>query len=158
MKRKDWLMLFGFILLAQGAGLLGTIVTTPEIGGWYATLVRPTIAPPNWIFGPVWTTLYTFMGIAAFLVWRTGPQRTRVTYALRLFLLQLGLNAVWSIVFFGAHNIYGALIDIALMWLAIVTTTIAFWRIERTAGILFLPYLAWVSFAAYLNYQLWVLN
>ncbi|MCE9644074.1 tryptophan-rich sensory protein [Candidatus Parcubacteria bacterium] len=155
MNKKDWLALAGFVALAQGAGILGSLFTAPSIGTWYATLVRPELSPPNWVFAPVWTTLFLLMGIAAFLVWRQG-RKGRV--ALGIFLLQLVLNTLWSILFFGLQSPGAALVDIVFLWLAIVATIIAFARVSTPAAWLLAPYIAWVSFAAYLNYAIWTLN
>lgn len=155
---KDWLVLVGFILCSQAAGIVGSLFTTPVIGGWYATLVRPVLAPPNWIFGPVWTTLFFLMGVAAFLVWQKGVARHEVKVALGIFLFQLMLNTLWSIIFFGFRNPGGAFLEIVFLWLAIVTMMVAFWRISKWAALLLLPYILWVSFAAYLNFSFWQLN
>lgn len=151
---RNWLVFIGCILLAEGAGLIGTLATTPAIGGWYATLIRPDIAPPNWVFGPVWTTLFFLMGVALFLVWRRGG--TAVAYV--AFGFQLALNILWSFIFFGAHNLGGALIEIALLWIAIAATIWAFAKKSKTAAWLLVPYLLWVSFASYLNFMFWTLN
>jgi translocator protein len=126
-------------------------------GEWYARLQKPVWNPPNWIFGPVWTALYTMMGIAAWLVWRRGGfDGQRV--ALSLFLLQLLFNSVWSPVFFGLRNPALAFLDIVLLWLALVATVIAFWKASPFAGGLLVPYLAWVTFASALNFAIWRLN
>ncbi len=156
MRLKDWLIGAGFVALSECAGIVGAVFTAPSIPGWYATLARPNIAPPNWIFAPVWTTLFLLMGIAAFLVWRSG--RTGKKTAFALFALQLALNALWSFVFFGLHNPGVALVEIVFLWLAILATIVAFARFSRGAAWLLAPYIAWVSFAAYLNYLLWILN
>lgn len=145
----------GFPLLI---GFIGSFYTMPAIGGWYATLVQPSIAPLNWVFGPVWTLLYILMGIAAFLVWRRGLENKWVRIGLSLFLLQLILNLFWSIIFFRLENIGGALIEIVVLWVFIVATMIAFFKVSRLAAFLLVPYLLWVSFAAYLNYSFWILN
>lgn len=126
-------------------------------GPWYAELVKPSWTPPDAVFGPVWSLLYLLMGIAAWLVWReAGFAAARV--ALGLFVFQLVLNALWSYLFFGLHRPDLALVDIVLLWLAIVATMIAFWKIRPLAAWLLAPYWAWVSFAAVLNGQLWRLN
>jgi tryptophan-rich sensory protein len=126
-------------------------------GAWYAGIAKPSWNPPNWIFGPVWTALYLMMAVAAWMVWKaTGA--TGVRHALMLFLVQLALNAAWSWLFFGRERPDLALMDIAALWLTIVATTWAFWGIERRAGMLMLPYLAWVSFASCLNFAIWRLN
>lgn len=140
------------------AGFVGSIFTTPSIQGWYANIVRPALNPPSWIFGPVWTTLFVLMGIAAFLVWKKGCEKRGVRLALGLFLFQLVLNSLWSIIFFGLHNPGWAFVEIVALWLAILATIIAFARVSRPAAWLLVPYIMWVSFASYLNYQIYVLN
>ncbi len=152
---KDTFALIGFIVCAQAAGIIGSLFTMSAIDGWYTTLIRPELAPPNWIFGPVWITLYTLMGIAAFLVWR---KNRRCSMALGIFTVQLILNSLWSIIFFGMGALGVAFAEIVLLWLAIVATILAFWKISRTAAWLLAPYLLWVSFAAYLNFAFWTLN
>lgn len=153
---------FGKLLICltapQLVGAVGAVFTTPEIPGWYATLLRPALSPPNWVFGPVWTTLFFLMGVAAYLVWRRGLHAPGARLALGLFLVQLVLNALWTAVFFGARNLGGAVIEIAFLWLAIVFTMAAFARISKTAAWLLVPYLLWVSFAAYLTTSIYLLN
>lgn len=126
-------------------------------GEWYAALKKPSWNPPNWIFGPVWTALYTMMAVAAWLVWRRGGFALN-RLPLSLFLTQLLLNALWSWLFFGLKNPALAFGEIALLWLAIAATLLAFWPRQRTAAWLLLPYLMWVSFASGLNFALWQLN
>lgn len=155
---KDWFVLVGFILLSQAAGIIGSFFTIPAIGGWYQTLVRPELAPPNWVFGPVWTMLYFLMGVAAFLVWQKGVGRRAVQIALSLFLFQLVFNTLWSIVFFRFESTGGALGVIVFLWLAIVATMVAFSKVSKTSAWLLVPYLLWVSFAVYLNLSFWQLN
>jgi translocator protein len=138
------------------AAAIGGAAST-EAGPFYTQLVRPAWAPPPSVFGPVWTVLYTVMGIAAWLVWRAGGFRAAKS-ALVLFVAQLALNALWSWLFFGWQHGGLALADILFLWVLIVATLIAFWRIRRSAGALLVPYLLWVSFAAALNYSLWQLN
>ncbi len=145
------------------AGFVGSIFTTPHIPTWYAGLVKPALNPPAWIFGPVWTTLYILMGVAAFLVWSSYAKATEdkkkgIRVALILFGIQLVLNTFWSIIFFGIHSPGGALIEIVFLWLAILATIIAFAKISKPAARLLVPYILWVSFAAYLNYSIWILN
>lgn len=146
------------ILVSEGIGSIGSIFTFPSIAGWYATLIKPELAPPNWIFGPVWTTLFALMGIASFLVWQKGLKNKKVRIALRLFAVQFVFNIFWSIIFFGLHNPGGAFVEIIFLWIAIFATIISFFRVSRCAGYLLVPYLVWVSFAGYLNYMIWVLN
>ena len=126
-------------------------------GEWYEGLMKPALTPPGWIFGPVWTLLYTMMGVAAWLVWQRHGYAA-ASRSLGLFLLQLGLNALWAYFFFGLKNPGLAFLDIVVLWLAILATLIAFFRHYRPAGQLLLPYLLWVSFAVYLNLQFWRLN
>jgi translocator protein len=144
--------------VSQFAGVIGSVFTVLAIPNWYSTLVKPALNPPSWVFGPVWTTLYALMGIAAWLVWKSGWERKEVKIALGLFSTQLFLNAIWSIIFFGLHGPGWALVDIAMLWLAIVWTMIVFYKISKPAAYLLVPYLLWVSFASYLNYSIWVLN
>jgi tryptophan-rich sensory protein len=126
-------------------------------GEWYATLKKPPWNPPNWIFGPVWTALYIMMAVAAWLVWRRGEFAVQ-RLALGLFLLQLLLNALWSPLFFGLRAPALALVDIGFLWLALLGTMIACWKVRPLAGALLAPYLAWVTFASALNWTLWRLN
>jgi len=158
MKLNNFLKLVIAIVVSQLAGLIGSVFTVSSIPTWYATLQKPSFNPPNWIFGPVWTTLYFLIGIAAFLVWKKGLERKDVKIAIGVFGVQLFLNAIWSIIFFGLHSPGWALVNIVLLWLAIVWTIIVFYKISKPAAYLLLPYILWVSFAAYLNYTIWVLN
>ncbi len=157
-KSGHLLMLIAFIAICELVGLLGSVVSMPVMSSWYAGFVKPWFNPPGWIFGPVWTTLYAIMGLAAFLVWREIAEGRSGRMPLVLFFIQLGLNGLWTPLFFGAHRIGMALADIVLLWLVLVATTIAFFRVSRWAGALMLPYLAWVSYATALNYSLWRLN
>jgi tryptophan-rich sensory protein len=146
------------ILIPLVIGSVGSIVTIAEIPTWYSTLSKPSWAPPNWLFGPVWTTLYILMGIALFLVWREGLNRSDVRFAILIFAVQLVLNLLWSIVFFTYHSLFGSFILIMILWIAILANIIAFSIISRTAGLLLVPYIVWVSIASYLNYSVYLLN
>lgn len=146
-----------FLLLCLGTAALGTAWTNLSVGDWYASLQKPTWNPPDWVFGPVWTALYIGMAIAAWLVWRRRRMRG-VWRPMCLFGIQLFLNAIWSALFFGLRSPGMALIDIGLLWFAILATVVAFSRISSLASVLLLPYLAWVSFAAVLNWMLWTMN
>lgn len=126
-------------------------------GEWYGQLRRPAWTPPGYLFGPVWSFLYLTMGVAAWLVWKRGGYRA-APVALTLFLIQLAFNGLWSWLFFGLQRPGLAFVDIALLWSAIVATTLAFWRQSALAGILLIPYLLWVAFAAALNFSIWRLN
>jgi tryptophan-rich sensory protein len=155
---KKALRLVIFVLICESAGIIGSIFTTPSIPGWYAGLAKPPFNPPNWIFGPVWITLYALMGIAAFLIFEKGIGKKEVRKALAVFAAQLVLNSLWSIVFFGAHQILGAAVLILLLWAMILATIRLFRRISGTAAGLLIPYLLWVSFATVLNISLYGLN
>ncbi len=126
-------------------------------GEWYTTIAKPAWTPPGYIFGPVWTLLYIMMGVAAWLVWRQAGFSAART-ALIVFIIQLILNGLWSLLFFGWHRPGLAFIDIIALWLMIVVTIFAFWRHSTTAGVLLIPYFVWVSFASALNFSIWHLN
>lgn len=158
MKINNIFKLIIAIVVSELAGIIGLVFTTPSIAGWYAGLVKPALNPPAWVFGPVWTTLFALMGIAAFLVWKNGLDRKDVKIALGIFIGQLVLNTLWSIIFFGLHNPGLAFIEIIFLWLAILATIIAFTKISWPAVWLLVPYILWVSFAGYLNYSIWQLN
>jgi len=150
-KLRQAFALAGFILITFTAPLLA-VGSMPD--AWYAALMKPSWNPPAWLFGPVWTMLYTLMAIAAWLVW----QRIGFSRSLGLYFAQLLLNAAWTPLFFGAHQLGWALIEILVMWVMILLTLLSFRRVNPAAGWLFLPYLAWVSFASFLNFTLWRLN
>lgn len=137
-------------------GVVGGFFTVSAIPGWYATLEKPALNPPGWIFGPVWVTLYFLMGVSLWLIWKSNSSQKK--RAVSLFAVQLVLNAIWSPVFFGAHSISSALAIIVLLWAAILLTILIFKKISKSAAWLLVPYIIWVSFAVYLNYSLWVLN
>ncbi len=152
------------IAVSEAAGIVGAVFTTPAVqSSWYAGIIKSALNPPAWVFGPVWTTLFALMGIAAFLVWSSYDKASEdkkkgVKFALSIFLGQLVLNTLWSIIFFGLRSPAGALIEIVFLWLAILATIVAFAKISKPAAWLLLPYILWVSFAMYLNYAIWVLN
>ena len=159
--------IFRFIISiakTEGAGVIGAFFTTPAITTWYVTLTKPAPNPPNWIFGPVWTILYFLMGVAVFMVWSLyadapeGDVKKGRRNALIIFDIQLALNVVWSIFFFGLHSPFLALIGIIVLWCAVVWTIILFYPISRVAAYLLVPYILWVSFAVYLNYAIFALN
>jgi len=135
---------------------IGSLVTLPNIPVWYAQLVKPSFTPPNWLFGPAWTTLYVLMAYACYRILR---QRSgRKTWPIVAFMIQIALNAGWSIAFFGGHSPIAGLLIIIPLWLTILWTCVLFWRRDSLAGALFVPYLAWVSFATALNFEVWRLN
>jgi tryptophan-rich sensory protein len=143
---------------SQAAGVIGSLFTARNVGVWYQTLRKPSWTPPSGIFGPVWISLYLLMGIAAFLVWRRGLAEEGVRTALVLFLIQLVLNTLWSAAFFGVPSPLAGLIAIIALWVMILLTIVAFLRISLGAGLLLLPYILWVSFAAALNLSILLLN
>ena len=146
--------LISWIAVCMAAGWIGSRFTPGE---WYASLAKPAWNPPDSVFGPVWSTLYVLMGVAAWLVWRkAGFAGARV--AIGLFIIQLFLNSLWSFLFFGVHQPGLAFIEMLVLWLVILATTTGFWRVSVPAGILLLPYLCWVGFAIALNFELWRLN
>lgn len=151
---RVWLGLAGWLLVVFTAAAVGGMFRPGE---WYASLIKPSWNPPNWIFGPVWTLLYVFMALSAWLVWREGGFVAR-RLPLLLFLVQLLFNAAWSPLFFGLRKPGLAFIDIVLLWIALLITAVFFWKARRAAGALLIPYLAWVTFAAALNFTLWRLN
>jgi tryptophan-rich sensory protein len=146
------------IVVCQLAGVIGSIFTTPAIPEWYASLNKPGFTPPSWLFGPVWITLYLLMGIALFLVLIKGPGNKNYRTALVLFFIQLALNMVWSILFFGLKSTLAGLIDITILWILILTTIIVFYRISKAGSFLLIPYIIWVSVASVLNFSIWKLN
>lgn len=146
------------ILVCEGAGVIGSFFTRRAIPEWYAVINKPAFNPPNWVFAPVWTILYALMGVAAFLVWRKGLKAAGTRSALGVFIVQLALNSLWSIVFFGFRSILGGLVVIVLLWLAIAWTIRKFSAISRPAALLLVPYIAWVSFALVLNAAFFILN
>jgi translocator protein len=155
--RRDVLGLAVFLLLCLVASGIGGAITAGSVGTWYPTLEKPPFNPPDWVFAPVWTLLYIFMAVAGWRVWRTPPSAARRN-ALLLFAVQLVLNVLWSLLFFGLRSIGMALVEIVTLLLAIIATTVIFWRLDRLAGALFAPYVLWVGYAAVLNFSLWLLN
>ncbi|MFH1536086.1 MAG: TspO/MBR family protein [Patescibacteria group bacterium] len=147
------------LVLCLGAGGVGSLFKASSIPTWYATLNKPFFSPPNWIFAPVWTTLYILMGISLYLVWiKKDPSTSLRTEVPTVFWIQLALNALWSIIFFGMKNPLLAFLDILILWIAIFLAIKAFSKINKLAGQLLWPYLAWVSFATILNLSIVILN
>ncbi len=146
------------IAVCQLAGIIGSVFTVSSIPTWYAGLEKPFFAPPNWLFAPVWLSLYTLMGVSLYLVWSRGVDDRSVRAALSVFGIQLVLNALWSVLFFGLRSPLLGLIEIAALWIAIVATIVLFYRVSRAAGLLLVPYIAWVTIAAVLNGLIWSLN
>ncbi|WP_406694938.1 TspO/MBR family protein [Singulisphaera sp. Ch08] len=157
--RKDLIGLVAFVLFCFAAAGIGWIWTNAGLTVWYPTLKKPGWTPPNRVFGPVWSILYLTMAIAGWLVWRRRDRNDgNVKLALLLFAVQLGLNAIWSYLFFTLRNPGIAFAEITLLWLAILATLMLFWRISRVAALLLIPYWLWVTFASILNLVIWVMN
>lgn len=154
--QKSLLALAGWLLLTFSAAGIGAVASM-NAADFYVQLARLGWAPPSWLFGPVWSVLYLAMAVAAWLVWQERESRN-VRAALVLYVVQLALNALWSWLFFAWHFGAAAFVEILLLWPFIVATLIAFWRVRRLAGLLLLPYLLWVTFAAALNFSVWQLN
>lgn len=146
------------LVLPLAVGALGGVATSSSVSTWYPALSKPIWTPPGWLFGPVWTLLYILMGIALWLVWRRGIVDREVGVAVTFFGIQLGLNLLWSFLFFGFRSIGLALVEIIVLWILIMLTMIKFYRLKSAAGWLMLPYLFWVTFAMALNASIWWLN
>ncbi len=146
------------VLICQLAGVVGSVFTVTSIDSWYAAVEKPAFNPPSWVFSPVWIILYTLMGISLYLIWQEGLERKEVKVGIFVFGVQLALNILWSFLFFGLQSPFYAFMEIILLWLSIFLTIVLFSKISKIASILLVPYLLWVSFAALLNYQIWVLN
>ena len=146
------------IVVCHMAGVMGGLFTRNSIPGWYENLKKPFFTPPDWVFGPAWITLYTMMGIALYAIWRKGWGAPGVKQALAIFILQLTLNSLWTVVFFGGRSILGGMVVIVFLWLAIAWTMAVFFNLAKAAFLLFVPYILWVSFALVLNAVLLKLN
>lgn len=145
------------VFIAECAGIIGSIFTASSVRTWYVDLAKPLWNPPSWIFGPVWTVLYALMGVSAYIVWQDrGASHVRT--ALVVYGIQLGLNILWSAIFFGLKDPQIAFFEILVLLFFMIITTILFWRINTWAGVLLIPYILWVVFASYLNYTIWKLN
>jgi tryptophan-rich sensory protein len=155
---KKYLPALFFIGISFFAGLVGSIFTTPSIPTWYASLVKPAFSPPNYVFGPVWSILFLLMGISAYLVWKEGFGKKKVKIALKIFFVQLALNTLWSILFFGLKSPMVSLAEIILLWVLIFITIKKFYEISKIAGSLLIPYILWVTFASILNLSIVLLN
>jgi tryptophan-rich sensory protein len=151
---KSWLVLAGFIVLCFAAASIGGLATGRSVDTWYRDLAKPSWTPPGWVFGPVWTLLYLAMAVAAWRVW----ENQGLKWPLALFGTQLAFNAAWSWLFFGLRMPGAACINVILLWVGILATTIVFWRVDVAAGIIFVPYLLWVTFASILNVAIWRMN
>ncbi|MFB6075111.1 MAG: TspO/MBR family protein [Haloarculaceae archaeon] len=159
-RRRPVVSLALAVLACELIGASGTVFTATGLGSWYEGLAKPALAPPNWVFGPVWTTLFALMGGAAWLVWRglADGRAGAARMALAVFAGHFVLNVGWSAAFFGARSLLAGFVVIVLLWLAIAATSVLFARVDRRAGALLVPYLAWVTFAGYLNFAFLGLN
>lgn len=155
---KKYLQIALFIDGCELVGILGSAFTFSAIPNWYAYLNKPFFSPPNYLFGPVWTTLYALMGVSAYIIWQKASKNKKAKEAMNLFWIQLFLNFIWTPIFFGAKNLGLAFVVIVAMWIYIVKTIRAFSKLNKTASYLLYPYLAWVSFASLLNFSVWILN
>jgi translocator protein len=155
MDYKKLILCVGVCLLA---GVIGSFFTMDAIPTWYAALTKPSFNPPNWVFGPVWTTLYILMGISLYLVWISKKKTDERRQGIIFFFVQLGLNTLWSILFFGLQSPFFAFIEIVILWFMILLTMISFYKVRKIAAYLLVPYILWVSFASILNLSIYFLN
>jgi translocator protein len=154
----DLVKLILSIIICQAAGVLGSFFTSQSVTTWYPSLVKPEFTPPGWVIGLIWVILFTLMGISLFLVWREGLGRPGVKTALYVFAAQIVVNILWSAAFFGLRSPIAGIVVIAILWAIILFNILKFWPISRNAALLLVPYILWVSFAALLNFSIWVLN
>lgn len=146
------------VIFCEFVGVVSSVFTISSIPKWYAGLIKPSFSPPNWVFGPAWTTLYLLMGISAFIIWQKGINNQKVRKALFFFLIQLFFNFLWSILFFGLHSPLLGLLDIIILLLSIILTIVNFSKVSKIAAYILIPYLLWVSFATLLNISIVLLN
>jgi tryptophan-rich sensory protein len=157
-KGDNLFILAAFVFGCLLVGSLGSVFTIPSIPGWYAGLNKPSFNPPNWIFGPVWSVLFILMGISAYLVYRQGIKKNEVREALFIFAVQFGLNVLWSFLFFGLRSPALGFAGIIPLWISIAGTIISFYKISKTGSYLLMPYILWVTFAAFLNATIYLIN
>lgn len=158
MEKSDLFRLILSIIICQMAGVIGSIFTASSVASWYPTLVKPSITLPGFYIGSIWIALFTLMGISLFLIWRHHSDGSDARGALYFFAAQLVVNTLWSAAFFGMQSPISGLVVIALLWILILITIVKFLPLNRAAAFLLVPYILWVSFAAYLNYLIWRLN
>ncbi len=153
---SHWINSLKYIGICEAVGLAGSVFTSKSIPNWYDKLQKPSITPPSWVFGPVWTLLYALMGISASIISQKKEQGKRA--GMTVFFLQLILNFLWTVLFFGMRSPFAALVEIFILWIFIVVTIILFWKLSPVAALLLVPYLLWTSFASVLNFQFWRIN
>lgn len=158
MAKINYWKLTASIVICQSAGIIGSFFTASSVKTWYLELAKPPFNPPGWVFSPVWITLFFLMGISFSIIWDKGITSKKSKTAVTIFGVQLALNTVWSILFFGLRSPFSALIEILFLWIAILFTIIYFYRISKPAAYLLIPYILWVSFAVVLNFSLFYLN
>lgn len=144
------------IAIAEGTGFVAGLITSKSIDSWYSKLKKPVLNPPSWIFGPVWTTLYALMGISSYIIERKSKEAQKLP--IFVYSIQLALNFIWTVIFFGFRSPSFAFFELILLWCTILLTIILFWRLSFKAGILLIPYILWVSFASVLNFVIWRKN
>ena len=159
-KVKEFPLLVLCIMICQATGFIGSYFTNMSVSTWYSTLIRPPFTPPGWVIGIVWFILFILMGIALFFVWRNNLRLNNalIRNAIIVFGAQLVFNILWSAAFFGLQSPEAGLAVISILWVLVMATIVMFWRVSREAALLLVPYILWVSFAAFLNYNIWLLN
>jgi benzodiazapine receptor len=157
-KRFQAIPFFISILIPMIFGALGGLITVSSVKTWYPGIAKPSFNPPNWLFGPVWSALFIIIGISSYLIWLKRAQIVHFSRTIAIYLIQLILNLAWSFLFFYTHLIGAALIEIITLLVAILINGMVFYRIDKTAGLLFIPYFLWVCFASILNYNIFILN
>jgi translocator protein len=155
---KKAITILFFILISQSAGIIGALFTSSAVSGWYLDINKPFFTPPGWVFGPAWISLYTLMGIASYFIWLKRKKNNLANTALVIFFIHLAFNALWSIIFFGLKNPMWAFFEIIILWGMILFLVVMFYKIDKKASYLLIPYILWVSFAALLNFSIWIIN
>lgn len=158
MEKSELFHLILSIVICQMAGIIGSIITASSMASWYPALVKPSFTPPGSYIGLIWIVLFTLMGVSLFQIWRETPGNPAAKIALYFFAAQLIVNVLWNVAFFGMRSLASGFIVIIVLWILILITIVKFWPINKTAALLLIPYIVWVSVAAYLNYLLWILN
>lgn len=156
--RFNFFALIISIAITLGVGVLGSMLTVPSVGTWYTTINKPSFNPPNWLFAPVWTSIFVLIGISAYLVWERRASIAHFPRTVAIYAIQLVLNVMWSFLFFYVHSIGMALFEIIVLLIVIIINARVFYKINKAAGLLFIPYILWVSFATFLTFSIFNLN